>query len=62
MPIPAPPRLTGIFPIAPTPFTDGGELDLDGQRRVIDSVLAEGGERVGTDASPVQAERAQLSH
>ena len=24
----------GVFPIAPTPFRDSGELDLDGMRRV----------------------------
>ncbi|MEP6942500.1 MAG: dihydrodipicolinate synthase family protein [Betaproteobacteria bacterium] len=42
MPAPVPPRLTGIFPIAPTPFHDGGELDLDGQRRVIDCMVDQG--------------------
>jgi len=42
VPTPALPRLTGIFPIAPTPFTDGGELDLDGQRRVIDCMVDQG--------------------
>jgi 2-keto-3-deoxy-L-arabinonate dehydratase len=29
----------GVFPIAPTPFTDTGELDLDGQRRVLDCMI-----------------------
>jgi 2-keto-3-deoxy-L-arabinonate dehydratase len=29
----------GVFPIAPTPFTDAGELDLDGQRRVLDCMV-----------------------
>ncbi len=33
---------TGVFPIAPTPFTDDGELDLDGQRRVIDCMIDQG--------------------
>ena len=33
---------TGIFPIAPTPFTESGELDLEGQRRVLDCMLAQG--------------------
>ncbi|MDA0341054.1 MAG: dihydrodipicolinate synthase family protein, partial [Proteobacteria bacterium] len=33
---------TGIFPIVPTPFTDSGELDLDGQRRVIDCMIDQG--------------------
>ena len=27
--------LRGVFPIAPTPFTPTGELDLEGQRRVL---------------------------
>ena len=29
----------GVFPIAPTPFTEVGELDLDGQRRVLDCMI-----------------------
>jgi dihydrodipicolinate synthase/N-acetylneuraminate lyase len=33
---------TGIYPIAPTPFTDSGELDLDGQRRVLDCMIDQG--------------------
>ena len=33
---------TGIFPIAPTPFTAGGEVDLDGQRRVLDCMIDQG--------------------
>jgi dihydrodipicolinate synthase/N-acetylneuraminate lyase len=33
---------TGVFPIAPTPFTDGFELDLDGQRRVLDCMIDQG--------------------
>jgi 2-keto-3-deoxy-L-arabinonate dehydratase len=37
-----PKRFTGIFPIAPTPFTDAGELDLAGQRRVLDCMVAQG--------------------
>jgi len=32
----------GVFPIAPTPFTDAGELDLDGQRRVLDCMVDQG--------------------
>ena len=32
----------GVFPIAPTPFTDGGALDLDGQRRVLDCMIDQG--------------------
>jgi len=34
--------LRGIFPIAPTPFTDAGELDLEGQRRVLDCMIDQG--------------------
>jgi 2-keto-3-deoxy-L-arabinonate dehydratase len=34
--------LTGVFPIAPTPFTATGELDLPGQRRVIDCMVDQG--------------------
>ncbi len=30
---------SGVFPIAPTPFTETGELDLDGQRRVLDCMV-----------------------
>lgn len=26
---------SGVFPVAPTPFTETGDLDLDGQRRVL---------------------------
>ena len=33
------PALTGIFPIAPTPFTDDGALDLASQRRVLDCMV-----------------------
>ncbi len=33
---------SGIFPIAPTPFTANGELDLDGQRRVLDCMVDQG--------------------
>src|SRR5258708_40072212 len=32
----------GVFPIAPTPFTDTGELDLEGQRRVLDCMIDQG--------------------
>ena len=30
---------SGIFPIAPTPFTKGGDVDLEGQRRVLDCMI-----------------------
>ena len=32
----------GVFPIAPTPFRDDGEVDLDGQRRVLDCMVDQG--------------------
>jgi 2-keto-3-deoxy-L-arabinonate dehydratase len=33
---------SGIFPIVPTPFTEDGDLDLEGQRRVIDCMIDQG--------------------
>ena len=30
---------TGIYPIAPTPFTATGDVDLEGQRRVLDCMI-----------------------
>ncbi len=33
---------TGIYPIAPTPFTDKGALDPEGMRRVIDCMIDQG--------------------
>ncbi|MFH1604072.1 MAG: dihydrodipicolinate synthase family protein [Pseudomonadota bacterium] len=35
-------RYSGVFPIAPTPFTKSGELDLNGMRRVLDCVVDQG--------------------
>jgi 2-keto-3-deoxy-L-arabinonate dehydratase len=35
-------RYAGIYPIAPTPFTASGELDVDGQRRVLDCMIDQG--------------------
>ena len=32
----------GVFPIAPTPFTDAGDLDLEGQARVLDCMIDQG--------------------
>ena len=34
--------LTGVIPIAPTPFAANGDLDLDGQRRVLDCIIDQG--------------------
>lgn len=36
------PAMTGIFPIAPTPFADDGDLDLASQRRVLDCMIDQG--------------------
>ena len=33
---------TGVFPIAPTPFSESGEVDLAGQRRVLDCMIDQG--------------------
>ena len=41
MPAPSAPT-AGVFPIAPTPFTPEGEIDLDGQRRVLDCMIDQG--------------------
>jgi dihydrodipicolinate synthase/N-acetylneuraminate lyase len=32
----------GVHPIAPTPFTEAGELDIDGMRRVLDCMVDQG--------------------
>jgi 2-keto-3-deoxy-L-arabinonate dehydratase len=32
----------GVFPIAPTPFTDKGDVDLSGQQRVLDCMIDQG--------------------
>lgn len=32
----------GIWPVAPTPFTDNGEVDYDGMRRVLDCMIDQG--------------------
>ena len=37
-----PTRRTGVFPIAPTPFTEGGDIDAEGQRRVLDCMIDQG--------------------
>ncbi|QGG79531.1 dihydrodipicolinate synthase family protein [Litorivicinus lipolyticus] len=36
------PRYSGIWPVAPTPFTDNGALDLPGMRRVLDLMIDQG--------------------
>lgn len=37
-----PSRYQGVFPVAPTTFTDSGELDLDSQKRCIDFMIEAG--------------------
>lgn len=32
----------GLFPVAPTPFLENGDLDFDGQRRVLDCMIDQG--------------------
>jgi hypothetical protein len=39
-------RMAGVFPIAPTPFTETGDLDLAGQRRVRDCMIDHGVEGI----------------
>ena len=34
--------LRGVLPIAPTPFTESGDVDYDGQRRVLDCMIDQG--------------------
>jgi len=36
------PRYQGLFPVVPTPFTDGGELDLASQKRCVDFMIDAG--------------------
>ncbi|QOZ11887.1 MULTISPECIES: dihydrodipicolinate synthase family protein [Bradyrhizobium] len=36
------PIYRGLFPVAPTPFTEAGDLDLQGQRRVLDCMIDQG--------------------
>ena len=41
-PMPAFPAYKGVFPVAPTPFLDNGDLDREGMRRVIDCMIDQG--------------------
>ena len=36
------PGWEGIWPVAPTPFLDNGEVDYDGMRRVLDCMVDQG--------------------
>ena len=33
---------TGVYPIAPTAFSESGELDIDSNRRVLDCMVDQG--------------------
>ncbi|HUS98618.1 MAG TPA: dihydrodipicolinate synthase family protein, partial [Hyphomicrobiaceae bacterium] len=32
----------GVWPVVPTPFTETGALDLEGQKRVLDCMIDQG--------------------
>jgi len=42
MPTAAAKPFAGIFPIAPTPFTESGAVDIEGQKRVLDCMIDQG--------------------
>ena len=37
-----PARHAGVWPVAPTPFAESGDLDLEGQRRILDCMIDQG--------------------
>jgi 2-keto-3-deoxy-L-arabinonate dehydratase len=39
-------RYRGVFPVAPTPFIESGELDLDSQKRCIDFMIDAGSQGI----------------
>jgi dihydrodipicolinate synthase/N-acetylneuraminate lyase len=39
-------RYQGVFPVAPTIFTDDGAPDLDGQRRCLDFMIDAGSQGI----------------
>ena len=41
-----PARYRGVFPVAPTPFTEAGDLDLDSQKRCIDFMIDAGSDGI----------------
>jgi dihydrodipicolinate synthase/N-acetylneuraminate lyase len=59
--------LRGVFPIAPTPFLDNEDLDLDGQKRVLDFMIDAGVDGIcilanySEQFSLTDAEREQLT-
>jgi 4-hydroxy-tetrahydrodipicolinate synthase/2-keto-3-deoxy-L-arabinonate dehydratase len=46
MTTPHQPRYRGIFPVAPTTFTEAGELDLESQKRCIDFMIDAGSDGI----------------
>jgi len=40
------PSLTGVFPVAPTIFSESGELDIEGQKRVLDCMIDQGADGI----------------
>lgn len=38
--------LGGVFPVAPTPFSESGEIDFEGQGRVLDCMLDQGADGI----------------
>ena len=60
MTTPRQPRYRGIFPVAPTTFTDSGELDLDSQKRCIDFMMDAGSALMGIGTG-VGDNRAQMA-
>ena len=39
-------RYRGVFPVAPTTFTESGELDLDSQTRCVDFMVDAGSQGI----------------
>lgn len=44
--MPSNPRHRGVFPVAPTPFTEAGALDLASQKRCIDFMIDTGSQGI----------------
>src|ERR1051325_5434056 len=43
---PSKPRYQGVFPVAPTTFSDSGALDLESQKRCIDFMIEAGSQGI----------------
>ena len=44
--MPSQARYRGVFPVAPTPFTEDGALDLHSQKRCIDFMIDAGSQGI----------------